>query len=67
MKRMTLRLLPVGMSFYLLRTMERYKLVSAGPSPLGGYKYNVLRDGSKHMKTLHHSCHIKPIVKAGQA
>lgn len=61
---MTLRLLPVGMSFYLMRTGERYKLVSAGPSALGGYKYTVLRASSGKESTLHHSCRIKPIVRA---
>ena len=60
---MTLRLLPVGMSFYLMRTGERYKLVSAGPSALGGYKYTVLRASSGKESTLHHSCRIKPIVR----
>lgn len=64
---MTLRLLPVGMSFYLMRTGERYKLVSAGPSALGGYKYTVRRDSSDKLSTLHHSCRIKPIVRARQA
>ena len=64
---MTLRLLPVGMRFYLLRTMERYKLVSAGPSALGGYAYRVRRHGQDKLSTLHHSCHIKPVVKARQA
>lgn len=64
---MKLRLLPVGMDFYLLRTMERFKLVSAGPSDLGGYAYRVRRQGQDKLSTLHHSCHIKPIVKAGQA
>lgn len=64
---MTLRLLPVGMSFYLMRTGERYKLVSAGPSALGGYKYTVLRASSGKESTLHHSCRIKPIVRARQA
>lgn len=60
---MTLRLLPVGMSFYLMRTGERFKLVSAGPSALGGYKYTVLRASSDKESTLHHSCRIKPIVR----
>ena len=63
MKPMTLRKLPVGFSFYLVRTMEKYKLISAGPSPLGGYRYTVLRDGAQHTSTLHHSCYIKPIIR----
>lgn len=64
MKAMTLRLLPVGMDFYLLRTMQRYTLVSAKPSPLGGYAYTVQRHGAKGTSVLHHSCHIKPVVTA---
>lgn len=64
-KPMTLRMLPVGMSFYLLRTMQRCKLVKAGPSAIGGYRYDV-EIGSR--KTyLHHSCHIKPIIRASDA
>lgn len=59
---MTLRQLPVGTRFYLVRTMQKYKLVSAGPSPLGGYQYTVLRDGAERTSLLHHSCHVKPIV-----
>lgn len=62
LKRMTLRQIPVGTRFYLVRTMQKYKLVSAGPSPCGGFKYTVLRDGTERTSTLHHSCHVKPIV-----
>ena len=29
---------------------------------MGGYKYTVLRDGADHATTLHHSCHVKPIL-----
>lgn len=64
MKPMTLRLLPVGFDFYLLRTGQRFKLMSVGPSPMGGFKYNVLREGEKRGTTLHHSCQIKPVVRA---
>ena len=62
-KPMTLRLLPVGFDFYLVRTGQRYTLVSAGPSPLGGIKYTVKRAGAKGTSVLHHSCHIKPVVR----
>jgi hypothetical protein len=60
----TLRMLPVGTRFYLLRSMEKFKLVAAGPSQFGGYKYTVQREGMKHTSELHHSCHVKPIVRA---
>jgi hypothetical protein len=62
MKPMTLRLLPVGFSFYLLRTGQRFTLVSVGPSPFGGRRYTVQREGAKHPTWLHHSCHIKPVL-----
>lgn len=64
MKPMTLRLLPVGFDFYLLRTGQRFKLMSVGPSAMGGFKYTVLREGEKRGTTLHHSCQIKPVVRA---
>jgi hypothetical protein len=64
MKPMTLRLLPVGFDFYLLRTGQRFKLISVGPSAMGGYKYNVLQEGHTRGTTLHHSCQIKPVIRA---
>jgi hypothetical protein len=64
MKPMTLRLLPVGFDFYLLRTGQRFKLTSVGPSPMGGFKYNVLQEGHTRGTTLHHSCQIKPVIRA---
>lgn len=60
---MTLRLLPVGFDFYLLRNMKRYKLVSAGPSAFGGVKYMAQGVGDKSLMPLHHSCRIKVIVE----
>lgn len=66
MKPMTVRWLPVGTRFYLKRTMEKYTLVWRGPSALGGYKYIVKREGAKSHTSLHHSCHVKPIVRAGE-
>lgn len=63
MKPMTLRLLPVGFKFYLLRTGQKFKLVSAGPSALGGNKYIVQREGQTRTTWLHHSCHIKPVIR----
>ena len=65
-KPMTLRLLPVGFDFYLIRTGQRFTLISAGPSALGGIKYVVRREGAKANSTLHHSCQIKPVVKRSQ-
>lgn len=62
-KPMTLRLLPVGFDFYLTRTGQRFTLISAGPSALGGIKYVVHREGAKGNSVLHHSCQIKPVVK----
>ena len=58
-----LRQLPVGTRFYLVRTMQVYKLISAGPSAAGGYKYKCFREGATHWTPLHHSCHVKPIVR----
>lgn len=63
-KPMTLRLLPVGFDFYLLRTGERFTLISAGPSALGGIKYVVHKEGAKGNSVLHHSCQIKPVIRA---
>lgn len=63
MKPMTLRLLPVGFSFYLLRTMQRFTLISCGPSPTGGRKYIVKENGANRTDWLHHSCHIKPVLR----
>ncbi len=63
MKPITVRNLPVGTRFYLKRTMEKYTLISRGPSAFGGWKYIVKRDGAKSHSSLHHSCHVKPIIK----
>ncbi len=60
----TLRMLPVGTRFYLTRTMQKYVLIAAGPSMMGGYKYTVRREGTTRTTDLHHSCHVKPIIKA---
>ena len=65
-KPMTLRLLPVGARFYLLRTMEKFTLIWRGPSALGGFKYVVRLEGQERHWTLHHSCHVKPIVRVGE-
>ena len=62
----TLRMLPVGTRFYLLRTMEKFTLVAAGPSAFGGYRYTVRREGTTRTTDLHHSCHVKPVVRVGK-
>jgi hypothetical protein len=65
-KPLTVRWLPVGTRFYLLRTMEKFTLIWRGPSALGGYKYIVRRDGATSHTSLHHSCHVKPIIRVGE-
>lgn len=53
-----------GDRFYLLRTMERYVYVGKLPTRYGKRGHFVRRDGSGVDSTLHHSCHVKRIVRA---
>ena len=59
---MTLRLLPVGFSFYLLRTMQKFTLTSV-VFVKGRRRYVVKEDGAEASTWLHHSCQIKVVLK----
>jgi len=58
-----IRDLQPGERFYLLRTMERYTYVGVRVSErTGTHQHLVMRDGK--YSALHHSCHVKRIVRA---
>jgi len=61
---MTIRLrqLGDGMRFVLCRTGQKYRKVRLEPGQWP--RITVLRDGSNRETTLHHACHVKPIVRA---
>lgn len=61
---MPLRQVRPGQRFVLLRTRERYTLVAKEIGTPSGTRYVVQRDGSDRKSTLHHSCHVKLIVRA---
>lgn len=58
-----LRLLPDGTRFMLCRTREKYELLQR-LTEKGKVRYIVRRDGSECDSSLHHSCHVKPLVRA---
>ncbi len=58
-----LRQLNEGSSFYLLRTMQRFTFVRRDRSTPSGTRYVVRLDGATKDGSLHHSCHVKPIVR----
>lgn len=64
---MPLRRVQPGQRFVLLRTMERYTLLERQIGTPSGTRYVVQRHGSDKQSTLHHSCHVKPIVRAEAA
>lgn len=64
---MFLRQMKVGQRFVLVRTGEMYVLVRREIQSPAGTRYVVQRDGENRESTLHHSCHVKPIVRAGGA
>lgn len=60
---MPLRRVRPGQRFVLLRTGERYTLLTKEIDTPSGTRYVVQREGSERKSTLHHSCHVKPIVR----
>lgn len=62
---MHLRQLKAGARFYLLRTMEKYTLLRREIDTPSGTRYVVQREGSSREGRLHHSCHVKPVIRAG--
>lgn len=62
---MTLRLRQInpGQRFVLIRTGERYEFIRRSTEKWGGTRYVVKREGEAKETTLHHSCHIKPIIR----
>lgn len=60
---MHLRDLPDGTRFVLLRTGEKYRLLRRGER-FGCWCNIVQRDGDEQESSLHHACHVKPIVRA---
>lgn len=59
-----LRQLPVGTRFVLKRTGQRFRLVRREIATPSGTRYVVIRDGENRESSLHHSCHVKPIITA---
>lgn len=60
-----LRELPKGTRFMLLRTRDKYTYLGIGPSPYSGILNHLCKRefGNGKVTTLHHSCHVKPIVR----
>lgn len=61
---MHLRSLPTGARFVLCRTGDRYTLFRRDRDRWGGTVIVVLRDGAANESSLHHACHVKPIIRA---
>jgi hypothetical protein len=60
---MHLRQLGQGVRFVLCRTGQKYRVVRR-ETRFGRREIVVLMDGSDRETTLHHACHVKPIVRA---
>jgi hypothetical protein len=58
-----LRELPPGVRFILCRNGLRYRLLRRVQTK-GAVKHVVLREDSLQETTLHHSCRVKPILRA---
>ncbi|KVP16906.1 hypothetical protein [Burkholderia ubonensis] len=58
-----LRQLPDGTRFMLCRTRATY-LLKRREVTKGRTRLIVHRDGSDAESSLHHSCHVKPVVRA---
>ena len=54
-----LRQVEPGQEFVLLRTGERYRLISITPRTGWGTEYRVLHLGEQRETNLHHSCHVE--------
>lgn len=63
MKAPFLRDIPDGARFMLCRSGQRYRLVRR-ERVKGRLRHVVLKDGSELEGTLHHSCRVKPVVRA---
>lgn len=57
-----LRELPDGARFMLCRTRKMYRLVRRD-SVKGRTRIIVLRDEQDREASLHHSCHVKPVLR----
>ena len=58
-----LRELRKGQRFMLLRTRDKYTYLGDGVSPYSGtYQHLCQREPSGKITSLHHSCHVKPII-----
>jgi len=60
---MHLRQLGQGVQFVLCRTRQKYYVVRR-ETRFGRREIVVLMDGGDRETTLHHACHVKPIVGA---
>ena len=58
-----LRELPEGARFMLIRTRERFTYIGVGVSPYSGSYQHMCQRESGKVTSLHHSCHVKPIVR----
>ena len=58
-----LRQLGDGVRFVLCRTGQKYRVVRR-ETRFGRREIVVLMDGSNRETTLHHACHVKPLVRA---
>lgn len=59
-----LRQLPDGTRFMLCRTGQKYCLIRRDRIK-GRLRLVVQSDGSAQEGSLHHSCHVKPVLRAG--
>lgn len=61
-----LRELPAGTRFMLCRTGQKFTYIGHGKSPNGCWFAHVVRRewGDCRLTTLHHSCHVKPVIRA---
>jgi hypothetical protein len=53
-----------GDRFYLLHTMQRHTYIGVRAGEWAGHRHIVRRDGEDVDRDLHHSCHVKRIVRA---
>ena len=60
-----LRELPKGQRFVLIRTGDKFVYLGVGVSPYSGsYQHLCQREyGDRKVTSLHHSCHVKPIIR----
>ena len=60
-----LRELPKGQRFVLIRTGDKFVYLGVGVSPYSGSYQHLCQRESGKVTSLHHSCHVKPIVRIG--